>query len=270
MKKLIFLIFISFVVKCSFAYQHEVIIDSSYKLPANEKLYYRVYYQLGDLWVFAAFATFNTDTITYDSTKAYKLYVDAYSRKKYNWIYSLEDHYTSISDYYTFRPLKFEEYNIENKKTYNNVYTFDWNNKVVTMLLKKSGAPEEVLKVELPDFITDSYSAVHYIRFWDYSRYNVGDTIAFETMLDGKIFKQGIVYLGKEKIKDKQGNEIDAFKIMALIKNSTFFSKKKGVLVWVADNNEKWIIKVKAKILVGNIIVFLDQEGVASFDIHKN
>ncbi len=257
-----------FSVFISFSLSAQVKMDTNYVLPAGEDIHYRIYYKLGNLWVYAAIANFKTDTLTYQGKKAYKLYVEAFTRKKYNWIYSLEDHYTSITDCKTFLPLKFEKYNIEKGITYHNIYHFDWNKKEVEMFISRSDQKDTTIKKKLPDFVTDSYSAVQYLRTWDFSALKKGQHVAFETILDGKIFSQEIIYHGKEVVLDKDGNEVSSFKLEAPIKNSSFFDKHQGVFVWISDNKDRWIVKVSAKILVGSIVVFLDEPGLISFDRH--
>ncbi len=268
MRKIIFLVFISVASMHLNAQIRSVIVDTLYRLPVKEKLDYRVYYKFSALWVYGADATFTTDTLIYENRSSYKLKVDAFTRKKYRWVYALEDHYTSITDRESFLPLRFEEHNIEKKIKYDYVYLFDWDRKVVEMTLKESEKPDRNIVTKLPDFITDSYSGVHYLRMWKFDDYLPGDTIDFKTILNGKIFTQQVVYLGKEKIKDTEGKEFDAFTLEALIKNSAFFSSKHGIKVWIADNNERWIVKVDANIIIGRIIVFLHTPGVVSFDTH--
>ncbi len=261
-------ILVVWIVFLSFSSYAQVKMDTNYVLPAGEDIHYRIYYKLGNLWVYAAIANFKTDTMTFEGKKVYKLSVDAFSRKKYDWIYSLEDHYTSYTDMESFLPLKFEKYNIEKGITYHNIYEFNWETKEVRMFISRSDNGNITETKKLPDFITDSYSAVQYLRTWDYGSLKEGKHLKFQTILDGKIFQQEIIYHGKEMVKDKNGNEVEAFKLEAPIKNSSFFSKKEGVLVWIADNKERWIIKVSAKIVVGSIIVFLDEPGMVSFDRH--
>ena len=259
-------ILIFFIFLISLSAHSQVAVDSSYRLPLNEKLHYRVYYRLAGIWVYAAFANFKTDTMTLEGRNVYKLYVEAFTRKKYNWVYSLEDHYTSYTDRKTFKPLKFEEYNIEKGITYHNIYNFLWDKDSINIVVSQSNKDTVKFSKKLPEFITDSYSAVHYLRLWDFSKFKVGDTLRYKTILTGRIFDQEIIYHGKEMVTDKKGNKVEAFKLEALVKNSSFFRADKGIFVWIANNKARWIIKVDAKIVVGSIFVYLDQPELVSFD----
>ena len=246
----------------------QVRIDTAFKVPYNENIHYRVYYKLANFWVYAAIADLKTDTMTFENKKVYKLYAEGFTRKKYNWIYSLEDHYASYTDINTFKPLKFEKHNIEKKITYRNIYNFDWNNKTVNMLITQSKKDTIEKTEKLPDFITDEFSAVHYLRTVDFSSYKPGNKFSYKTILDGNIFKQEFIYRGTDTLTDVNGKKYRTFVVEALIKNSYFFSKKEGVIVWITDNKERWIAKINAKILVGNIVVFMRENDV-SFDLRK-
>ncbi len=245
----------------------QVLIDSSYKVPEKEKLHYRIYYKLGNFWVNAAFANFFTDTLSYEGKTVYKFYVEAYTREKYNWIYSLEDHYKSYTDYNNFKPLKFKEHNIERGVIYDAEYNFNWDNKNVEMKIYQSGEDTVYDEKKLPGFVTDPLSAIYYIRKIDFGKYKQGDKISFNTILGDKIFTQTLVYRGTDILKDTDGNEHSTYVLEALIKNSSFFSKKDGVLVWITGDNRRLIAKVEAKIIVGSIIVYLRQNDI-SFDTH--
>ena len=118
-------------------------------------------------------------------------------------------------------------------------------------------------------FITDALSALYYIRTIDYNSYYIGDTIVFKSILDGKIFNQSLVYLGKDEIQTTDGAPVESFKLNAVIENSTFFRGDDAVVFWITDNKERWIAKAKAKIVIGSIIIYLDKQGLVSFGPKK-
>jgi len=243
----------------------QVATDSAYKLPASEKLHYQVYYKLGKIWINAGIANLKTDTITTDSTLVYRFTADGYSKKKYDWIYSLEDHYKSVVSYTDLTPIRFEKENIEKKVWVHNIYNFNKKEQKMDLFMETTGQQPVHRTEKLGGFLTDALSAIYYIRTWDFNEFNIGDTLTFKTILDGKIFDQSLVYLGKDVIQTSEGKEINAFKLGALIKNSTFFRGDDAVIVWITDNSERWIAKAKAKIVIGSIIIYLDKQGLVSF-----
>ncbi len=247
----------------------QVSVDTAYRLPVNEKLHYKIYYKLGRIWINAGVTNLQTDTLTKGSTLMYQFIADGYSLNKYQWIYSLEDHYKSLVDYKTLMPVRFEKENTEGGEWVHNIYNFNTDEHKIRMFMEATGK-QPVNKTELFDgFITDALSAIYYIRTWNFNDFTEGDTLTFKTILDGKIFDQSLVYLGRDVIKTSGGKEVKAFKLGALIENSTFFRGDEAVQVWITDTPERWLAIAKAKIVVGSIIIYLDKQGLISFGPEK-
>jgi len=263
MKKIIFIIVLSVLWQTGFS---QAVVDTSYQLPVKEKLHYKIYYKLGGIWINAGLANFNTDTLTIDSLKTYKFTADGYSLKKYAWVYSLEDHYKSIVDYRTLMPVRFEKENTEKGVWVHNIYNFYPREKKIDLFMEATDEKPIHKTMNHDGFITDALSAIYYIRILDFDQYQKGDTISFKSILDGKVFDQQVVYMGKDEIKTRAGEKVTAFKLNAVIENSTFFRGDDAVVFWITDNDERWLAKVKAKIVVGSIIVCLDKQGLISFD----
>lgn len=261
--KLIASLFFSFLF---FTAGAQVKTDTTYRLPAGERLHYKIYYKLGNIWINAGFANLNADTLTADSSLRYVFTAEGYSLKKYSWIYTLEDHYKSVVNANTLTPVRFEKENTEGGVWVHDIYNFDYPHKTVDMFMESTGKQPVHKTGSLNGFITDALSATYYIRTFDFDSFDVGDTLIFKTILDGKIFDQSLIYLGKDSVKTSKGDVIPAFKLNALIENSTFFRGDDAVKVWITDNNERWIAKAKAQIIIGSIIVYLDKRGLVSFN----
>jgi hypothetical protein len=243
----------------------QVQTDTTYRLPAKEKLHYKIYYKLSKIWINAGVANFKTDTLINNDTLLYRFTADGFTLNKYQWIYSLEDHYESIADYNTLQPLRFEKDNTEKGIWVHNIYNFYPDEHKIDMFMEAS-KKHPIKKTEtFNGFITDALSAIYYIRSLNFNGFTEGDTLTFKTILDGRIFDQSMVYLGKDMLKTADGNEIEAFKLGAIIENSTFFRGDDAVVVWITNNRQRWLAKAKAKIVVGSIIVYLDKKGLISF-----
>jgi hypothetical protein len=262
MKKYLLTLIFGFLVLFTAA---QVQTDSTYRLPAKEKLHYKIYYKLSKIWINAGVANLKTDTLTNDSTLLYRFTADGFTLNKYRWIYSLEDHYESLTDYNTLEPVRFEKENTEKGIWVHNIYNFFPDEHKIDMFMEAS-KKHPVKKTEtFNGFITDALSAIYYIRTWDFNNLNEGDTLVFKTILDGKIFDQSLIYLGKDVLQTAGGKEVNTFKLGAIIENSTFFRGEDAVVVWITDNRQRWLAKAKAKIVVGSIIVYLDKQGLVSF-----
>lgn len=262
MKKLLAIIILTLLV---YSIKSQVVVDTSFKLPVPEKLHYDIYYKLGKLWIKAGLANFSTDTTIIDSTKVYQFTAEGYSMKKYDWVYKLEDHYKSVTDFKTLYPIRFEKENIEQGDWVHVVYNFNRSAGLMKSFREESHNDPEHKTEKLSGFITDALSSVYYLRKWDFSRLNIGDTIKFNTILDGKIFKQPIIYLGNDTINSVNSTKVPMLKLGAVISNSTFFRKDGLVTVWLTNDRYRRMAKVKADIVVGSIFVYLNKRGLESF-----
>ena len=241
------------------------VADSSYQLPIPEKLHYDVYYKLGNIWIKAGLANFSTDTIMADSTKAYRFMAEGYSLKKYDWIYQLEDHYKSVTDFNSLYPIRFEKENTEKGVWVHTIYHFDKEDARIGMYMESSDQAAVNRTVQHSGFITDALSALYYLRTWNFNHLAIGDTVRFTTLLDGKIFEQPIIYLGRDTLQSVNHTKVPMIKLGAVVANSTFFRGDSAIEVWLTDDAYRRLAKVKAKIVVGSIVVYLNKRGLESF-----
>ncbi len=243
----------------------QVAVDTSFQLPVNEKLHYDVFYKLSRIWIKAGLANFSTDTIYADSKKAYRFIAKGYSMKKYDWIFSLEDSYTSVVNYKTLYPIRFEKENTEQGVWVHNIYNFNPTTGEIGIYMETTDSTPVNKTEKVSGFITDALSALYYLRSWDFDRFNLGDTLKFTTILDGKIFEQPIVYLGRDTLNSLNNNRVPMIKLGAVVSNSTFFRGDSAILVWITDDQYRRLAKAKAKIIVGSIVVYLNKRGLESF-----
>ena len=249
----------------AFTASGQVAVDTSFKLPAHEKLHYDVFYKLGRIWIKAGLANFATDTVTVDSIKSYRFTAEGYSMKKYDWIFSLEDHYKSVVNYKTLYPVRFEKENTEQGVWVHTIYNFNSQTGSAGIYMESTQNQPVNKTIKINGFITDALSALYYLRSWDFSRFSFGDTIKFNTILDGKTFEQPVVYLGKDTLTSLSHNRVPMIKLGAVVANSTFFRGDSAILVWITDDDYRRLAKVNAKIVVGSIVVYLNKRGLESF-----
>ena len=73
----------------------------------GEKLRFKVYYNMGRLWVGAGEATFEVNTEMINGRKAYHVVGDGRTLKSYEWFYKVRDRYESYIDVETMLPIRF-------------------------------------------------------------------------------------------------------------------------------------------------------------------
>src|SRR5688500_970455 len=88
----------------------------------GEKLYFKVWYNMGRIWVGAGALTFGVNGGTLGGRKVYHIIGDGKTLKSYEWFYKVRDRYESWVDATTMQPAKFVR-NVDEGgfKIYNNV-----------------------------------------------------------------------------------------------------------------------------------------------------
>jgi hypothetical protein len=211
----------------------------------GEKISYKVFYNMGALWVGAGEAVFTTTLEDYNGRKTYHVVGDGKTLKSYEWFYKVRDRYESYIDRETMLPHKFiRNVNEGGFKIYNNV-SF---NHAMGKAVSTNGS------YNVPKCVQDVLSTIYYARNIDYNKYKAGDKIPFSMFLDDQVYNLYIRYMGKERITTRYGT-FNAIKISPLLIEGTIFKGGEKMVVWVSDDNNHIPLRVDSPILVGSIKV---------------
>lgn len=213
----------------------------------GEHLYFKVYYNMGRIWVGAGEANFNVKGEDMGGRRVYHITGDGVTMKSYDWVYKVRDRYESYIDVATMLPLRFiRNVNEGGFKIYNNV-SFNQN---IGQAVTTNGI------FQTPKCIQDVLSAIYYARNIDYNRYQPGAKIPFAMFLDDKVYNLYIRYIGKERIQTRYGT-FNTIKISPLLIEGTIFKGGEKMAVWVSDDNNHLPVRVDSPILVGSVKVDL-------------
>ena len=213
----------------------------------GEQLYFKVWYNMGRIWVGAGEANFNVATENMSGKKVYHITGDGKTMKNYEWFYKVRDRYESWVDASTMQPVKFvRNVNEGGFKIYNNVVF----NQSIGQAVSTNGI------FQVPKCVQDVLSAIYYARNIDYNNYKVGAKIPFNMFLDDKVYNLYIRYLGKEKIETRYGT-FNTIKISPLLIEGTIFKGGEKMAIWVSDDANHLPVRIDSPIMVGSIKVDL-------------
>ena len=213
----------------------------------GERLYFKVFYNMGRIWVGAGEATFEARLEMMNGHRVYHITGDGKTLKSYEWFYKVNDRYETFIDAATMLPLKFiRNVNEGGYKIYNNV-TFNQN---MGQAITTNGI------FPVPRCVQDVLSAIYYARNIDYNKYHPGDKIPFTMFLDDKVYNLYIRYVGKQQIETRYGT-FNTIKIVPLLIEGTIFKGGEKMAVWVSDDGNHLPVRVDSPILVGSIKVDL-------------
>lgn len=222
---------------------------------AGEKLMFRVYYNMGPVWINAGNAIFSIESARMNDRKTYHVTGFGKTAKAYEWVFKVRDQYETYLDKETMMPLRFV------RDVNEGGFIIKQN---VTFNHKKGEAISNDKTFEIPSCTQDVLSAIYFARNIDYGKFKAGDKIPFNMFLDDKVYSLYIKYLGKEKVKTKMGT-FNSIKIAPLLIEGTIFKGGEKMAVWVSDDANHVPLRVESPILVGSIKVDL-----VAFDSLRN
>lgn len=223
----------------------------------GEDLQYDVYYNWGIIWLHAGEVFFKVQEGNYKNTSAYHFYSVGSSFESYDWIYKVRDTFQTYVNKQNFNPLYFSRNTYEGGYVVDNEYKFNYETEQIksSTFNSKSEKKNDILKIQPCTF--DVLSIIYYSRTLSYEKYKPNQKIPITVIIDGKIYELYIRYLGKERIKSKDGKKYDCIKFSPLLVEGTIFSGGEDMTVWVTDDQNRVPILVEAKILVGSIKTYL-------------
>lgn len=211
----------------------------------GEKLEYRVHYG----WLNAASITMRIeDTVTQvDNRSTYRIVAKGKTKKSFDWMYTVRDHFESYVDSVGMAPLKyFKTVREDNYRDKDLVY---YNHKDKKLRgLKKD--------MDMPEYVQDIVSGTYYARTIDFSNAYVGKTYPLDIYLDQKIYNLKFKYLGKETIKSDFG-KVRCIKLRPQLVVDRVFKDEDDMTIWVSDDDNRLPIRVQTDIWVGSLKVDL-------------
>jgi hypothetical protein len=209
----------------------------------GEKITYKIYYTLVDVFVEAGEVNFLCNLEQLNNKPVYHLIATGTTLPFYDHFYKVRDRYESYTDTETLRPLQFTRNTNEGgAKKYENIRF----NQAANTAITDSG----VLKID--PCMQDALSAVYYLRNVKFVHINKGDKIPFTIILDSRIYHTYIRYIGKEILKTKYGR-FHTIKFKAMLIKGTLFEEGEKMTVWVSDDSDHLPLRVESAIVIGSV-----------------
>jgi len=212
----------------------------------NEKLTFRVYYNVSFVWINAGNAHFIIKPDELNNHKVYHVTGDGRTAKTYVF-FKVNDQYETYIDKETLLPLRFVRNVNEGGFKINQDVAFNH---------KKGIATSDKKEYTIPKCTQDVLSAIYFARNINYDEYKPGDKIPFSMFLDDKVYNLYIKYGGKEVVETRMGT-YHAIKISPLLIEGTIFEGGEKMTIWVSDDENHIPLRVESPILVGSIKVDL-------------
>ncbi len=217
---------------------------------AGEKVVYKIYYNLGFVWIAAGEVSFEV------AEKGDLYHISAMGRtyKSYDWIFKVRDYYDSFIDKQTMRPKRTIRKVLEgNYRLYDDVkYKHEHQIAISRKGKSKEKADEE--EVALVECTHDILSSFYSMRNIDFSTYDIDSRIPMNVYLDRKIYNISVVYKGVEEKKRVRGlgpcNTL-LFEPELIVGN--VFKDNEGMKIWVSNDQNRIPLLIESPISVGSV-----------------
>jgi hypothetical protein len=192
--------------------------------------------------------------VTVNGRKAYNLGMAIKTSSLFSSFYSVEDNVDIFMDYETLTPTVYELHVKESGQlreakmlfdNVKNIATF-WEKKVT----KEHGAEEKKQQWEIQAYAQNVYSAVFYMRMF---QWEVGKEYAFHVANDN----ENLVFSGKALRKEILDTKLGPMKAIVMRPNIVLKGKFKPIgenLIWLSDDEHKYILRIEAKIKIGTLV----------------
>ncbi|MDG0817533.1 DUF3108 domain-containing protein [Bdellovibrio svalbardensis] len=192
--------------------------------------------------------------VTVNDRKAYSLKMFISTSSLFSSFYSVDDSVDIFMDYNSLVPSVFQLHVKESgqlreaKMLFNDkdsTATF-WEKKVT----EKDGVEEKKQHWDILPYTQNVYSAVFYMRFF---QWEVGKEYAFRVAND----KENLVFSGKALRKEVLETKLGPMKAIVIQPNIMLKGKFKSIgenLIWLSDDDRRYILRIEAKIKIGTLI----------------
>jgi hypothetical protein len=233
-------------------------IDSK-AFASGEVITYKAYYNWGFIWLHAGEVEFKVMPVKYEGRDLLHLYAFGTSFKSYDWIFKIREKYQAYIDPETLTPFWYERDVTEGSYTAFENYTFDYGNNLINTYVQKRKNPGVTGTLPLTPCLFDVMSAVYYFRSVDFSKYQVGEKIPINMILDSETYQLYVRYLGKEEVKTRDKVKYNCIKFAVQLVEGTMFKGDEDAVIWVTDDANRVPVIVEAQILVGSVKAILNE-----------
>jgi len=215
----------------------------------GEKLVYKLYYNLGLLWIPAGEVTFTVR----ENKENYELKAIGKTYKTYESIFKVNDYFYSKIDKKTLLPQNFVRIVHEGNYTLYDSIRFDQKNNLAFTYHGKSKSEAKSSVHKFNSCMQDMMSNLYYMRNIDLSEMKKGDKIGTKMFFDKEVFPINIGYDGKEVKNIKDLGDFKTLRIVPDVVEGSVFKKGDHMTIWVSDDLNRIPLLIESPITVGSV-----------------
>ena len=215
----------------------------------GEKLVYKLYYQLGFIWVPAGEVVFSVK----DVGSAYEMSATGKTYSSYENIFKVNDYFYSKVDKSTMLPRNFVRIIEEGKYRLYDSISFDQKRNVAITYHGKTKDSAKPQMHRLNNCMHDIVSNMYNIRNLETSTLKKGDQIGLDMFFDKEVYPVNIKYAGRETKDIKGLGDYKTIKMIPDLVSGNVFKEGDKMTMWVSDDRNKIPLMIESPVSVGSI-----------------
>lgn len=158
----------------------------------------------------------------------------------------------TITTHQTFRSIREGGYELDELIRFNHadgraeVKVYD--KKTKTYVVKKN--------YETPELIRDVVAGFMVFRLVNMNGFSKGDIFSINGFYEDEVYKLDVLYVGEESIKTENGI-VRCLRYRPFLPKNKVFKGKEAVDIWLSADKSKSIVKIQAKLFLGNLLIDL-------------
>jgi hypothetical protein len=229
-------------------------IPTSQSLPYSpgEDLKYTLSYNWLGVVTDVATATLQLDTVRFNGSKVYHARAKARTKSFFDAFFKAREDFQS---WFTMdgKPLKYTRNTREGGYTATNLYTYNWNRRVINATWETSKHAKENLELPLSDCTYDLPSIIYFMRRLDTSSLQEGKTYKITYGIDEAVYTITLTYKGRETKRVRGIGKVKCLRFGCSVVAGEMFSGNEDAQMWVSDDENHIPVYFMAPLKVGAV-----------------
>ena len=216
----------------------------------GEEITYKLYYNLGIMWLSAGEVTFKVN----DMGSQYHVAVAGRTYKSYEWFFKVRDYYDTYIDKNSLLPKTAIRNVREGKYRLYDEITFDQENKKASSLRGKTKDVATKKNYNLGECMHDMLSVIYYSRNIDFESYKEGEEFPVKIFMDKEVWPLNVKYKGKQSRKKVKGKgKFNTIKFSPQVVSGRVFKEGEKMMVYVSDDKNRIPLLIESPVSVGSV-----------------
>jgi hypothetical protein len=230
---------------------------SGYPFKSGEYAVYGAYYNWHFIWLQSGEVTFSADTMQYGHEMAWHLRAVGKTFKAYDWLYTVRDTFETFCNYQTFRP-DYSRRAVNHAKDHSvHQYRFNYNSGEIAVRINEAKKPAYQASLPVQENTYDLLATAYQFRKYNFDKLHTGQRVPYRMLTDRVVDDLYFRYLGKEKVKTRNGREYLCHKVSVYLLQGDFFPAGEYMKVWFTVDQNHLPVQVETEILVGSVKAIL-------------